>query len=109
MNVISASYSSTIENLIQVCKENEVPIDFTIIDSIDDAFLEDTTRRDAVIKGYIFNVLGAHYDAKKKAGELDAIKNIQKYNKLPYINNISVTYNLNSLFRNSQLSKRIFI
>ncbi len=98
MDVINReAYSPDINKLIEVCKNSNVQIDFTIINSIKDVFNAESQRRDALIKGYIFNILGTHYDILEKIGQSDDIKKIQKYIKSPYTHNIDVTYNLDNL------------
>ena len=87
----------TISKLIRVCKENAVPIDFTVIDSINNVVDGGQKESDALIKGYIFNVLGAHYDYLDGEGKTEETKKLEKYKGIPFIDNIYLTYNLNSL------------
>lgn len=87
----------TISKLIRVCKENAVPIDFTVIDSINNVVDGGQKESDALIKGYMFNVLGAHYDYLDGEGKTEETKKLEKYKGIPFIDNIYLTYNLNSL------------
>ena len=96
-------YLKDISNLITKCHANNVPIDFTIIESIRSKnIIIEEKEKDALIKAYLTNMLISHYN-KTQAKDLEEYKDAKKFDEL------EITYDMKDLSKPIPLHKALLI
>lgn len=97
-DLVKDKYPQNIVDMIEEGHKNSVPIDFTILNTINNVSSIPKLERQELIKGYLSNVLGAFSaNLKVKEPNLITADSLEKYENTKKLDNMEIVYDLKDL------------